>query len=95
MKMHSFESEVDKLTTRLHRALADKDRLETRLESGGGDFGKSTARRGMDREFERDFGRTDNFERENAALTQKIQRMELDNDRLRAELDRLHSDNKV
>jgi hypothetical protein len=86
----------------LHRALAEKDRLETRLESGG-DFGKASTRRGLDRDFDRDFGRNDRsdtldrekLERENAALSQKIQRLELDNDRVRAELDRLHSENKV
>lgn len=93
MKLHSFESEVDKLTTRLHRALAEKDRLETRLESGG-EFGKP-ARRGLDRDRDMDFARQDNWDRESTALTQKIQRLELENDRLRAELDRLHTDNKV
>lgn len=94
MKLHSFESEVDKLTSRLHRALAEKDRLETRLESGG-DFNKSSTRRGLDRDFDRDFGRNENLDREVATLNQKIQRLELENDRLRVELDRLHSDNKV
>lgn len=33
LKLHSLESEVDKLTSRLHRALAEKDRLENKLES--------------------------------------------------------------
>lgn len=89
MKLHSFESEVDKLTTRLHRALAEKDRLETRLESGGADFAKSSARRGLDRDLDREFGRGDNWD---PAMNQKVQRLELENDRLRSELDRLHAD---
>lgn len=88
MKLHSFESEVDKLTTRLHRALAEKDRLESRLESAG-DLGKS--RRGLDRDLERDYrdvrddrrGRDESYE-----LNQKIQRLEIENERLRSELER-------
>jgi hypothetical protein len=84
MKLHSFESEVDKLTTRLHRALAEKDRLESKLESG--DLGKS--RSGLERSMreDMDIGRMSSYDSDK--LHQKIQRIEIENDRLRAELER-------
>jgi chromosome segregation ATPase len=88
MKLHSFESEVDKLTTRLHRALAEKDRLESRLESSG-DLGKSRRGYDRDRDLDREYGRggADSYD-SSAALNQKISRLEIENDRLRAELER-------
>lgn len=93
MKLHSFESEVDKLTTRLHRALAEKDRLETRLESG--DLGKSRSGLDRERERQRELDRErDLYDRDrrggdyDSGLNQKIQRLEIENDRLRAELER-------
>lgn len=81
MKLHSFESEVDKLTSRLHRALAEKDRLESKLENSQTELGKSKV------ELEKaasDIGRIGNWETTN----QKIQRLEIENDRLRNELER-------
>lgn len=80
MKLHSFESEVDKLTTRLHRALAEKDRLESKLESSQRELGTSKA------EYDKasaDIGRS-SWETTN----QKVQRLEIENDRLRGELER-------
>lgn len=85
MKLHSFESEVDKLTSRLHRALAEKDRLETKLESGELSKSRSTLDRERERERERD---RDIDYRRNADWESKIQRLEIENDRLRAELER-------
>lgn len=81
MKLHSFESEVDKLTTRLHRALAEKDRLESKLECSQSELGKSKAE--LDKAAT-DMGRIGNWETTN----QKIQRLEIENDRLRGELER-------
>lgn len=84
MKLHSFESEVDKLTTRLHRALAEKDRLESKLECSQSELGKSKA------DFEKasvDIGRHGNWET-TQTINQKIQRLEIENDRLRGELER-------
>jgi golgin subfamily B member 1 len=84
MKLHSFESEVDKLTTRLHRALAEKDRLESKLECSQSELGKSKL------DYEKssmDIGRHGNWE-SSQALTQKLQRLEIENDRLRGELER-------
>lgn len=43
MKIRSFESEVEKLNTRLDRALTEKDRLEAKLESSQSELGKSKA----------------------------------------------------
>ena len=92
MKLHSFESEVDKLTTRLHRALAEKDRLETKLESGELSKSRSTLERDRDRdrerERERDRERADLDYRRNVDWESKIQRLEIENDKLRAELER-------
>lgn len=88
MKLHSFESEVDKLTTRLHRALAEKDRLETKIESGELGKARSTLERERDRDRERDRERADMDYRRNADWESKIQRLEIENDRLRAELER-------
>ena len=81
MKLHSFESEVDKLTSRLHRALAEKDRLESKLECSQSELGKSKAE--LDKAAT-DIGRIGNWETTN----QKIQRLEIENERLRGELER-------
>jgi chromosome segregation ATPase len=81
MKLHSYESEVDKLTSRLHRALAEKDRLESKLENSQTELGKSKV------ELEKaatDIGRIGSWENTN----QKIQRLEVENERLRGELER-------
>lgn len=81
MKLHSYESEVDKLTSRLHRALAEKDRLESKLENSQTELGKSKAE--LDKAAS-DIGRIGNWETTN----QKIQRLEIENDRLRTELEK-------
>ena len=81
MKIHSLESEVDKLTSRLHRALSEKDRLENKLESSQNELGKSKAE--LDKAAT-DIGRIGNWETTN----QKIQRLEIENERLRKDLER-------
>lgn len=43
MKLRAFESDVEKLNIRLDRALTEKERLETRLESSQSELGKSKA----------------------------------------------------
>lgn len=98
MKLHSFESEVDKLTTRLHRALAEKDRLEVKLDSSMRELGSSKAEldKSMDlgrheRSWERDGHRDTRDSRDShrdKLLNEKLQRLEIENDRLRAELER-------
>lgn len=88
MKLHSFESEVDKLTTRLHRALAEKDRLETKFESGELSKSRTTLDRDRERERERERERVDLDYRRNVDWESKIQRLEIENDKLRAELER-------
>lgn len=40
MKMHTLSSENEKLSARLERALAEKDRLETKLETSQSELGK-------------------------------------------------------
>lgn len=82
MKLHSFESEVDKLTSRLHRALAEKDRLESKLECSQSELGKSKVE--LDKAAT-DIGRIGNWD---TNINQKIQRLEIENDRLRGELER-------
>lgn len=43
MKLHSLESEVDKLQVRLDKALTEKDKLEAKLEYSQAELGKSKA----------------------------------------------------
>lgn len=43
MKMHSLESEVEKLQVRLDKAYAEKDKLEAKLEYSQSELGKSKA----------------------------------------------------
>lgn len=81
MKLHSHESEVEKLTSRLHRALAEKDRIESKLECSQSELGKSKAE--LDKAAS-DIGRIGSWETTN----QKVQRLELENDRLRGEVER-------
>ena len=43
MRIHSFESEVDKLQVRLDKALTEKDKLEAKLEYSQSELGRSKA----------------------------------------------------
>lgn len=88
LKLHSFESEVDKLTSRLHRALAEKDRLESKLECSQTELGRSKAE--LDKAAT-DIGRGGDWD----STRQRIQRLEIENERLRNDLERsqVHTSN--
>ena len=86
MKLHTLESEVEKLGVRLDRAQAEKDKLEAKLESSQSELGKSKAE--LDR-VQGDAGKS-SIEWESAK--QRLSRYEMENERLRSENDRLRHD---
>lgn len=83
MKLHTFECEIDKLNTKMHRAMAEKDRLEAKLDTVGyHDIGRSRSdleKSGLD-----SGARGSNWDISN----QRVQRLEAENERLRVELER-------
>ena len=86
MKLHTLESEVEKLGVRLDRAQAEKDKLEAKLESSQSELGKSKAE--LDR-VQGDAGKS-SIEWESAK--QRISRLEMENERLKSENERLRLD---
>lgn len=82
LKLHSLESDIDKLNSRLDRILTEKERLETRLESSQSELGKSKA------EFDKVSGEVGRSSGDWEASKQRLARLELENERLRHELER-------
>lgn len=82
MKMHTSNSEIETLQARLDRALTDKEKLEAKLECSQSELGKSKAE--LDKVAGEAGGRSGDWE----AARQRLARMEIENERLRSELDR-------
>lgn len=82
LKLHALECDIDKLNSRLDRVMTEKERLETRLESSQSELGKSKAE--LDR-ASTEVGRScGDWE----ASKQRLARLELENERLRHDLER-------
>lgn len=82
MKLHSLESEVEKLNSRLDRVLTEKDRLESKLECSQSELGKSKA------ELDKATTEVGRGSGDWEASKQRIARLELENERLRHDLER-------
>ena len=77
MKLHSLESEVDKLQARLDKALTEKDKLEAKLEYSQAELGKSKAE--IDKHDSRSMGSYNEY----SEWRQKYNKAEMEVDRLR------------
>lgn len=77
MKLHSLESEVDKLQARLDKALTEKDKLEAKLEYSQAELGKSKAE--IDKHDSTSMGRYNEY----SEWRQKYNKAEMEVDRLR------------
>ena len=77
MKLHSLESEVEKLGVRLDKAYSEKDKLEAKLENSQSELGKSKA------ELEKAHGDTSSRYSDYNDWRQKFTRAELEIERLR------------
>lgn len=86
MKLHSLECEVEKLNNRLDRVLTEKDRLESKLECSQSELGKSKA------ELDKAANEVGRSSGDWEASKQRIARLELENERLRHELERSQVD---
>lgn len=82
LKLHALECDIDKLNSRLDRTMTEKERLETRLESSQSELGKSKAE--LDKAAT-EVGRSCSDWESNK---QRMARLELENERLRHELER-------
>lgn len=82
LKLHSLECDIEKLNSRLDRIHVEKERLETRLESSQSELGKSKA------EYDKVSGEVGRSTSDWEATKQRMTRLELENDRLRHELER-------
>lgn len=82
MKMHSLESDVEKLNSRLDRVLVEKDRIEAKLECSQSELGKSKA------ELDKATTEVGRGSGDWEASKQRIARIELENERLRHDLER-------
>lgn len=89
LKLHSVESDMEKLNARLDRIHMEKERLESRLECSQSELGKSKA------ELDRDVGRSTRLEGDWKANETKLTRLELENERLRHELERSQVSRRV
>lgn len=83
LKLHSLETDMEKLNARLDRVLVEKDRLESRLESSQSELGKSKAE--LDKATTSEVGRSTGDWKANE---QRLARLELENERLRHDLER-------
>lgn len=89
LKLHSLESDMEKLNARLDRVLVEKDRLGSRLESSQSELGKSKAE--LDKASS-DVGRSTGDWKANE---QRLARLELENERLRHDLERSQVSNYI
>ena len=80
MRIHSFESEVDKLQVRLDKALTEKDKLEAKLEYSQSELGRSKAE--IDKHDSTSMSRF-NYDTELRDCRQKYNKAEMEVDRLR------------
>jgi chromosome segregation ATPase len=77
MKLHSLETEVDKLQSRLDKALTEKDKLGAKLEYSQAELGKSKAE--MDKHDSTSMYRTNDYNE----WRQKYNKAEMEVDRMR------------
>lgn len=82
LKLHALECDIDKLNSRLDRVMTEKERLETRLESSQSELGKSKA------ELDKAASEVGRCGGDWEANKQRLARLELENERLRHELER-------
>lgn len=82
LKLHALECDIDKLNSRLDRVMTEKERIESRLESSQSELGKSKAE--LDKAAT-EVGRCGSDWESNK---QRLARLELENERLRHELER-------
>lgn len=82
LKLHSLECDIEKLNSRLDRVLTEKERLETRLESSQSELGKSKA------EYDKVSTEVGRSSGDWEASKQRLARLELENERLRHDLER-------
>lgn len=82
LKLRALEQDVDKLNSRLDRVMTEKERLETRLESSQSELGKSKAE--LDKAAREVGSSTNDWE----SNKQRMARLELENERLRHDLER-------
>jgi chromosome segregation ATPase len=86
MKLHAANSDIETLQARLDRALTDKEKLEAKLECSQSELGKSKAE--LDKVACDVGGRSGDWE----ATRTRLARLEIENERLRSELDRAERD---
>lgn len=82
MKIHALNSEVEKLNARVERAQNDRDRLEAKLESSQSELGKSKA------ELDKAAVEVGRSGADWEAARQRLARLELENERLKNEMER-------
>ncbi|KRJ98509.1 uncharacterized protein Dyak_GE19282, isoform I [Drosophila yakuba] len=82
IKLRAAESEVEKLQTRLERAVTERERLEIKLEASQSELGKSKA------ELEKATCEMGRSSADWESTKQRIARLELENERLKHDLER-------
>lgn len=82
MKLRAAESDVEKLQTRLERAVNERERLEIKLEASQSELGKSKA------ELEKATCEMGRSSADWESTKQRIARLELENERLKHDLER-------
>lgn len=88
LKLHSLECDIEKLNSRLDRILIEKERVETRLESSQSELGKSKA------EYDKVATEVGRSSGDWEATKQRLARLELENERLRHDLERSQVNSK-
>lgn len=82
MKLRAAESDLEKLQTRLERAVNERERLEIKLEASQSELGKSKA------ELEKATCEMGRSSADWESTKQRIARLELENERLKHDLER-------